>query len=53
MVLTPQDRLGNTGHIPGFRLKDFTAQCFVFRDAGVELTKALLEVLRADCGASR
>ena len=40
MVLTSQDQLGNTGRKTGFWLEEFAARCFVFRDAGVELTLA-------------
>src|SRR5215472_17005848 len=40
MVLTSHDQLGNTGRKTGFWLEEFAAPCFVFRDAGVELTLA-------------
>jgi len=40
MVLTSHDRLGNTGRKTGFWLEEFAAAYFVFRDAGVELTRA-------------
>ncbi len=40
MVLTSQDRLGDTGRKTGFWLEEFAAPYFVFRDAGVELTLA-------------
>ena len=39
-VLTSHDRLGDTGRKTGFRLEEFAAPYFVFRDAGVELTLA-------------
>jgi hypothetical protein len=39
MVLTSHDVLGNTGLKTGFWL-EFAAPCFVFRDAGVQLTHA-------------
>jgi len=39
-VLTSHDQLGNTGRPTGFRLEEFAAPYFVFRDAGVELTLA-------------
>ena len=40
MVLTSHDLLGNTGRKTGFWLEEFAAPYFVFRDAGVELTRA-------------
>lgn len=40
MVLTSHDQLSNTGQTTGFRLEEFAAPYFVFRDAGVELTLA-------------
>ena len=40
MVLTSHDQLGNTGRPTGFWLEEFAARCFVFRDAGIELTLA-------------
>jgi putative intracellular protease/amidase len=40
MVLTSHDQLGNTGRKTGFRLEEFAAPYFVFRDAGVQLTLA-------------
>jgi putative intracellular protease/amidase len=38
MGLTSHDVLGNTGRKTGFWLEEFAAPCFVFRDAGVQLT---------------
>jgi putative intracellular protease/amidase len=38
IVLTSHDRLGNTGRKTGFWLEELAAPCYVFRDAGVELT---------------
>jgi putative intracellular protease/amidase len=43
MVLTSHDTLGNTGRKTGFWLEEFAAPCFVFRDAGVQLTLASLK----------
>jgi putative intracellular protease/amidase len=40
MVLTSHDVLGSTGLKTGFWLEEFAAPCFVFRDAGVQLTLA-------------
>jgi putative intracellular protease/amidase len=40
MVLTSHDVLRNTGLKTGFRLEEFAAPYFVFRDAGVQLTLA-------------
>ncbi len=39
MVLTPHDQLGNTGRKTGFWLEEFAAPYFVFRDAGVQLSR--------------
>ena len=38
MVLTSHDVLGNAWLKIGFRLEEFAAPYFVFRDAGVQLT---------------
>ena len=40
MVLTSNDRLGNTGEKTGFWLEEFTAPFYVFKDAGVKITLA-------------
>src|SRR6202021_699179 len=40
MVLTSHNQLGNTGRKTGFWLEEFAAPYFVFRDAGVQLTRA-------------
>ena len=43
MVLASHDVLGNTGRRTGFRLEDFAAPYFVFRDARVQLTLGVIE----------
>ena len=40
MVLTSHDQLGNTGKKTGFRLEEFAAPYYVFKDAGVAITLA-------------
>jgi putative intracellular protease/amidase len=40
MVLTSHDQLGNSGRKTGFWLEEFAAPYYVFRDAGVNLTRA-------------
>lgn len=40
MVLTSHGQLGSTGRKTGFRLEEFAAPYYVFRDAGAELTLA-------------
>jgi len=40
MALTSHDQLGTAGRKTGFRLEEFAAPYFVFRDAGVDLTLA-------------
>ena len=38
MVLTSHDKLGDTGRKTGFWLEEFAAPCYIFKDAGAELT---------------
>jgi putative intracellular protease/amidase len=40
IVLTSNDRLGDTGRKTGFWLEEFAAPYYVFRDAGAEITLA-------------
>ena len=40
MVITSHDRLGNTGRKTGFWLEELAAPYFVFKDAGVQITRA-------------
>jgi len=40
MVLTSQNKLGDTGKKTGFWLEEFAAPYYVFKDAGAEITLA-------------
>jgi len=40
MILTSHDKLGDTGHKTGFRLEEFAAPYYVFKDAGAAITLA-------------
>ena len=40
IVLTSHDKLGDTGKKTGFWLEEFAAPCYVFKDAGAEITLA-------------
>ncbi len=46
-VLTSHDQLGDTGKKTGFRLEEFAAPYYVFKDAGAKVT------LMSPKGASR
>ncbi|MCD9088320.1 type 1 glutamine amidotransferase domain-containing protein [Stenotrophomonas sp. SY1] len=39
-VLTSHDQLGDTGRKTGFWLEEFAAPCYVFKDAGADITLA-------------
>ena len=48
MVLTSRNQLGDTGNKAGFQLGEFAAPCYVFKDAGADITLASSKGGRTD-----